>query len=234
MIRESTRQTWQALRSSQQFPGLRRFLIGRVFYTDAINTVIAYMALYVVNAAMATGLSRDEGEVTAQVVMISAVTFAVIGGFVWGSLVDRLGPRRTLMYVLWLWMGVFTLAAAIGFLTLPIAALYILAALAGIALGGVWSADRPYMLRLTPPERVGEFYGLYGMVSRFSAVFGPLIWSATTYVVVERMGFPPVIGQSVAILVLLAMVGVSYAILVPVSDEPRDWAALRRVASHEA
>jgi UMF1 family MFS transporter len=230
MIRESTTQTWQALRSSQRFPGLRRFLIGRVFYTDAINTVIAYMALYVVNAAVATGLTRDAGEVTAQIVMISAVTFAVVGGLVWGSLVDRLGPRRTLNGVLWLWMGVFSLAAAVGFFGLPIAALYVVAALAGIALGGVWSADRPYMLRLTPPDRVGEFYGLYGMVSRFSFVFGPLIWSATTYVVVERLGFPPLFGQSVSILVLLVMVVISYMILRQVTDEPRDWEALRRTA----
>ena len=227
MIRESTTQTWEALRSSQRFPGLRRFLIGRVFYTDAINTVIAYMALYVVNAAVATGLTRDEGEVTAQVVMISAVTFAVIGGLVWGSLVDRLGPRRTLNGVLWLWMGVFSLAAAVGLFGLPIAALYVVAALAGIALGGIWSADRPYMLRLTPPDRVGEFYGLYGMVARFSFVFGPLIWSATTYFIVERVGFPPLFGQSVSILVLLLMVVIGYLILRQVTDEPRDWEALR-------
>ena len=35
------------LRSSQRYPGLARFLIGRVFYTDAINTVIGvHGALY--------------------------------------------------------------------------------------------------------------------------------------------------------------------------------------------
>ena len=38
-------------------PGLLRFLIGRVFYTDAVNTVIIYMLLYVVNVAVATGLT---------------------------------------------------------------------------------------------------------------------------------------------------------------------------------
>src|SRR5581483_8298486 len=100
----------------------------------------------------------------------------------------------------------------------------------GLGLGGVWSSDRPYMLRIAPPDRVGEFYGLYGMVGRFSAVSGPILWSLTTFLVVERGGFSPLTGQSVAIVTLLAMIVVSYAILRHVSDEPRDWEALRRVS----
>jgi UMF1 family MFS transporter len=228
MIGESTRQTWDTLRSGHRYPGLLRFLLGRVFYTDAINTVISYMSLYTVNVAIATGLSRKQGELKAQIVLASAVTFAILGGFAWGWMVDRIGPKRTLTRVLWLWLATFSLAAAIGLFVLPIAFLYIVAAMAGIALGGIWTSDRPYMLRLTPPDRVGEFYGLYGMVGRFSAVSGPLLWSATTYVVVERAHFAVLTGQSIAILTLLVLVIVSYVILRTVTDEPRDWDVLSR------
>ncbi len=73
-----------------------------------------------------------------------------------------------------LWVGIFLLIALIGLLGLPIWVFYIVAAAAGVGMGGVWTADRPYMLRLTPPARIGEFYGLYGMVGRFSAITGPL------------------------------------------------------------
>jgi UMF1 family MFS transporter len=230
MIRESTRQTLHALRSGHEYPGLLRFLVGRVFYTDAVNTVISYMSLFVVNAAMATGLTRHDGEVRAQVVMLSAVTFAIVGGFVWGWLVDRWGPKRTLALVLWLWIATLALAAAIGFFGLPVVWLYVVAILGGFGLGGVWSADRPYMLRLTPPDRIGEFYGLYGMVGRFSFITGPIIWSATTFVVVERLGFPPLTGQAVGMVILLVMVLVSRSILRPVTDHRRDWAALRQAS----
>ena len=82
------------------------------------------------------------------------------------------------------------------------------------------------MLRLTPPDRVGEFYGLYGMVGRFSAVSGPIIWAATTYVVVERLGMRELTGQAIAIVTLLVMVAISVWILGPVSDTPRDRAKL--------
>ncbi len=227
-IRESTRQTIDTLRQGQRYPGLLRFLVGRVFYTDAVNTVIAFMSLYTTNVAIATGLGADAGRQQAGYIMLSAISFAVAGGFAWGWVVDRAGPKRTLNAVLALWIAIFALAAAIGFLRLPIAWLYVVAALAGLGLGGTWSADRPYMLRLTPPDRVGEFYGLYGMVGRFSAITGPVLWAATTWLIVERGGASEVTGQACAILLLLAMVVASAVILRPVTDEQRDWNALSR------
>jgi UMF1 family MFS transporter len=222
-VRESTAGTIAAVRSGHRYPGLVRFLVGRVFYTDAINTVIAYMGLYTVNIAVATGRTAAQGRTQAQLVLMSAITFAVIGGFVWGRMVDRIGPKRTLTRVLVMWFVIFALAAAIGAFAWPIAWLYLVAAMAGIALGGIWAADRPYMLRLTPPDRVGEFYGLYGMVGRFSFVSGPLLWTAVTYVAVERGGLPALTGQSLAIVSLLLMTIVGYVILRPVTDEARDW-----------
>jgi UMF1 family MFS transporter len=148
-------------------------------------------------------------------VLLSAITFAVAGGLVWGRIVDRRGAKQTLDAVLVLWILTFALAASIGALRLPGIGLYLVGALAGVALGGVWSADRPLMLELTPPDRVGEFYGLYGMVGRFSAISGPLLWSLVMYVSVERGGLPVLTGQSLAILSLLAMVITSFLILRP-------------------
>jgi UMF1 family MFS transporter len=227
MIRESTAQTLRTLREGHRYPGLLRFLFGRVFYTDAINTVISYMSLYAVNVAMVSGGTKEAGEKTAQLVMMAAISFAVVGGFAWGWLVDRIGPKRTLNIVLWLWLATFTLASSIGFLRLPVAWLYLVAAMAGVAMGGVWSADRPYMLRLTPPDRIGEFYGLYGMVGRFSAVTGPLLWSIIMYWTVQRGGIHELTGQSIALISLLGMVALGYWILRPVTDDRRDWERLR-------
>jgi len=33
-----------------------------------------------------------------------------------------------------------------------------------------------FMLRLSPPEKIGEFFGLYGIAGKFSAVSGPLLY----------------------------------------------------------
>ncbi|ODS59267.1 MAG: hypothetical protein ABS36_02110 [Acidobacteria bacterium SCN 69-37] len=212
-VRDSLRETIRTMRATQEYPGLARFLVGRVFYTDAINTVIAYMGLYTVNVALATGLTAEAGRAQAQLVLMSAITFSVAGGFVWGRAVDRVGPKRTLESVLMLWIVVFALAAAVGAFAWPIIWLYVVAALAGVALGGIWSADRPYMLHLSPPARIGEFYGLYGMVGRFSAITGPLLWAAIVYVAIEWNGLTPLTGQALAIVSLLVMIIVGYTIL---------------------
>jgi MFS transporter, UMF1 family len=225
MLRDSTAETLRTIRSGREYPGLVRFLIGRIFYTDPINTVIAIMMLYTINVAEHTGLTHEQGEETGKLIMLTAITFAVVGGFAWGWLVDRLGPKRTLNYVLYLWTGVFLLAAAVGIFSLPLVTLYVVACSAGVALGGIWAADRPYMLRLTPPNRIGEFYGLYGMVGRFSAITGPLIWALVTRFTVGMLGLPPHVGQGIGVLVLLVLIAVSYVILQPVTDVPRDWSA---------
>ena len=223
MVRESTAETIRTLRSGRDYPGLVRFLIGRVFYTDAINTVISIMALYTINVAISTGLTPLQGENQARLILMTAITFAVIGGFTWGWLVDRLGPKRTLDRVLYCWIAIFVLAAAVGILGLPLYALYVVACAAGFALGGIWASDRPLMLRLTPPWRIGEFYGLYGMVGRFSAVTGPLIWAGVTAITIRTLGLEPKVGQGIAVLVLLTMILISYVILRPVTDTPRKW-----------
>ncbi len=223
---EIMRGTIQTLREGEKYPGLLRFLIGRIFYTDAITTVISIMFLYTLNVAEADGLTPKQGSVAGMTIMMVAITFAVVGGFVWGRIVDRIGPKATLNWVLRLWMLTFVLAAAIGLLTLPLWTLYIVASMAGVCMGGTWSADRPLMLRLTPPDRIGEFYGLYGMVGRFSAITGPFIWALVAKATIESGWLKPAQGQGVGVIVLMCFVILSYYILRKVTDEKRDWSHL--------
>lgn len=198
--RAALRQVAVTFRSLRHRPNLARFLTGRLFYTDAVNTVIAFMGIYVTNAV---GMSAIE----AQIVLGIAIVFAAIGGFAWGSVVDRIGPKPALMRVMALWVVVFAWAAAVGLLELPPWSFWPVPALAGIALGGTWCADRPLMLELTPPERVGEYYGLYGMMGRFSAVTGPLLWA----LVADRLG----LGRPAAVSSLLLFILVAILILRP-------------------
>ena len=124
-------------------PGLVRFLIGRVFYTAAINTVIGFMALYTMHVSAASGLTESDAATQKNLVMAVAITFAVPAGFVWGHVTDRLGPKRTLDLVLYLWMATFALASGIGGFGMHVVWLYVVASMAGIAMAGTWAADRP-------------------------------------------------------------------------------------------
>jgi MFS transporter, UMF1 family len=215
-VREAFAQVIDTVRESHRYPGLFRFLVGRVLYTDAVNTVIAVMGLYVTNIAVEAGFEKAAGEALAQKILLVAVACAIVGGFVWGRIVDGIGPKRTLDLVLYLWIVVLIMAAAFGLLGLPLWLFYFIAGGAGVAMGGVNAADRIYMLRLAPPERIGEFYGLYGMVGRFSAVTGPLLWGL---IVGTFFAGRPGIGQPIGIFVMTVMVIGGYFVLRPVRDD---------------
>ncbi len=162
-----------------------------------------------------TSWALREGQST--IVLAVGIAAAVIGGFVWGPMVDRYGPKRTLDLVLVLWMVTLLLAVIIPVLDMPPMLFFIAASLAGIALGGTWSADRPLMLRLSPPRYLGQFYGLYAMVGRFASIIGPFLWGF----IVTTLG----LGRPLAIFTLFIMVVISFFILRPVSDTPRPWRA---------
>ena len=42
-------------------------------------------------------------------------------------------------------------------------------------MGGTWTVSRVMLLALSPPERVGEFFGVYVLTDKLSAVLGPTI-----------------------------------------------------------
>ena len=198
----------QTMAKVRLFPGVGRFLLGRIFYTDAVNTLIIFMGIYVTN-------ELGFNDIQAQIVLLVAVLSAMISAFLWGFIVDSIGPKRSLNIVLYLWMVVCIGVSSIALLNLPTAIIWIVASLAGTALGGTWCADRPYLLRLVPPAHTGEFFGLYNMVGRFASIMGPVVW----VLVAETLG----LGRPVAVLVLLVFILISYFILRGVTDKPNQW-----------
>ena len=91
----------------------------------------------------------------------------------------------------------------------------------GAGLGGVGVVDRLMLLRLSPPERVGEMFGLYGLVGKFSAVVGPIVYGV---IVSTLLGSLDRAAYQVAIASLFILLLVGLAILrgVPEGDPQND------------
>lgn len=197
-------------RQARRYRGLLPFLLGRMFYADAANTLIVMVVVYAT-----TSLQMTRGD--AGLVAILSIVVAIPAGLVWGRVVDRVGPKRTLDVVLVAWMAVFALVAAIPVLGLPSALIYPAGAAVGAALAGLWASDRPLMARLAPPRYYGQFFGLYAMVGRFGAVIGPAMWA----VIVDPgwLGW----GQPAGVVFLLVWVVIAFILLRPVDDRPRAW-----------
>ena len=88
--------------------------------------------------------------------------------------------------------------------------LWVVGPLLGVVLGSLSAVDRVFLLRLVPPERRGEDFGLYALVGKLSTGFGPLVlWGGTILVAHELAGLSKFDASRVAVVVLAgaALVG---------------------------
>jgi len=221
VVLASWRQLGTTIRHAREVPGLPRFLVGRFFYSDAVNTVIVVMSVV---AVQAVGLTPA----LANLMLLSLTIVAIAMSFVWGSLTDRLGPRRTLVIVLSSWavglvLGSVSLslngtdAITGGPVPTPIGLVFFLlaGAILGSGLGGVAVADRVFMVRLSPPGRVGEFFGIYGLVGKASQVIGQALYGLIVFLLLDSMG---VGAYQVAILSLIVTMLIGLWLVRTVSD----------------
>ena len=184
-----------------------RFLVGRFLYTDAINTVFLFNAVF---ARLELGFTDAQ---TDRLALIGIVC-AGLGAAAAGWMVDRLGPGRVLHGALYLQLAALV-AAVTASLTGFHAIGWMVAVAGGAGIGSAWASDRVLMTRITPPPLLGEFFGLYGVVGRFATVSGPLIWA----LVADGMR----LGRTTAMASLGVFIVVARWVLQRVDDTPRSW-----------
>ena len=59
---------------------------------------------------------------------------------------------------------------------------WVVGPLAGAGMGGVWVVSRTIVVELSPPEKVGEFFGIYGLAGKMASIAGPLLWGGVVWV----------------------------------------------------
>ncbi len=175
----------------RQYRSLFRFILIHFLVLDAVNTIIAFMSVY---ASKVIGFSGDQ--ITK--FLISSTVFAMIGSWVIGILVKHKGIIWSYWLVLALWIASLSLAA----ISQSEALFWLVGPLAGVGMGGVWVVSRAFIIELSPPEKVGEFFGLYGMAGKAASIIGPLLWGG----VVWALDTTGTLKYRVAVAVLLGIV----------------------------
>ncbi len=158
-------------RSTRRYADLLRVFAAGVFYQAGVATVIALAAIY---AQQVMGFKTQD---TILLVIVVNVT-AAVGAFAFGYAQDRIGKTAALRWTIVGWLGM-TLVAYFA-RTTP--AFWVAANLAGLCMGSSQSAGRALVAYLSPPERAGEFFGLWGVATRLAAILGPLSYGAVTWV----------------------------------------------------
>jgi UMF1 family MFS transporter len=164
--RESFSNVRRTLHDARQHPGTLRFILASFLYQDAMGTIVANMALY---AIFAMGFTKGS-EATLLLVLTLP---AIVGSYVIGRVVDRIGPKRALSWVIagWIVLLIAMMAAPTRM------SFWIVGAGIGLIFGGIATAERPLLLSLVPDIEAGRFFSLLVLSARAAAIVGPFIWA---------------------------------------------------------
>jgi UMF1 family MFS transporter len=174
MTADSIRNISKVFIDARSRPGMMRFFIGRFFIVEALETVIFFMGIFLVEAIGFSDSKAVIGNLNEVTIFLLAVTvFTVIGSLCWGFVTEKFGPRNSLLGTVMLWVA--TLTGILFISSKP--TFYVLGSLAGISLGGVWTTERPLLINLlSDNKRLAEYFGIFALTGRMAAVIGPIIW----------------------------------------------------------
>ena len=151
-------------------PDLRRFFLAYLFYEDGINTVVFFSSVFA---------GHTLGFTTAEVIQLYFVVqlSALAGAWAWGRPTDVKGPKLVVQVTLVQWC----LVVLAAYLVQTKTQFFVVAVVAGTALGAVQAASRTFMATLIPRGQEAEFFGFYTLCGKTAAIFGPLIFGLVSW-----------------------------------------------------
>jgi len=143
----------------------RKFLLSYFVYVDGVNTVIVFSSIF---AATTLGFETQE----LIVLFLIVQTTALLGSLIMAKPIDFWGPKKVVMLSLILWTAVSTVA----FFIQTKIQFVVIAFLAGLGLGTVQAASRAFHAQFIPEGKEAEYFGVYSLMGKSSAIIGPLIF----------------------------------------------------------
>jgi len=139
-------------------------------YLDGVETTIYFSGIF---AAKTLGFTTPE----VIKLFLAVQASALAGSLLLARPTDRWGPKRVLTITLVLWIAVSVGA----YLAHSKATFFGVAVIAGLGLGPIQAASRALMASLIPPGKEAEMFGFYAFCGKSSAVLGPLVFGAVSF-----------------------------------------------------
>lgn len=205
------------------------FLLGNFFCVDVLNTAILYFgdftrgtffvnqgtvenAEWVAREGASLSLLGMVVETPTQLLTIAGLSLnvlALIFGISLGFMTDRWGSLRVLrLSAAFLVLGL--LGAAFGGGGSLLVYMIGICGFGALGLAGIWTAGRKLLIELSPRDKLGEYFGLYGITTKLSvlgsAVFGIVFDQASRITGDDLMGWKAALTlQAVPLLIGLGL-----------------------------
>jgi UMF1 family MFS transporter len=146
-------------------------------HPEATDTVISIARAEILPPARQSSLPLIIGIII--VLELLGAAFAwLLGRPLFSQLADSLDTRRTIILAL----TVYAVIAVWGFFLNSVIEFWFLAWMVAIVQGGSQALSRSLYASMSPAAKSGEFFGLYGVMEKFSAIIGPLLFAAAATV----------------------------------------------------
>src|SRR3989344_2627053 len=194
-IKEEYRNYWTQFKELIKVPNLGLFLLSFFFFNDAVITAAINFPIYLEKVFAVADKTKS-------LILLGILVTSAIGAFCTGFVADKIGLKKTLLFVLGSWVFVFPALAIKSNFKLFI----VFAVLMGFMYGATWTVTRDTMTALTPKEKLNFGFSFYTMAERVSTLVGPLAWGLTVYLL-SGLG-PTAYRTSVAVMAVFVVIGI--------------------------
>ncbi len=169
-VRTSLRRLFKTFKEISKYKYIFIFLIAFLFYIDVVNGVIR-LAM-----TIGTNLEISSSILLAIVVVIQLIAFPA--AVVFGILSKRIGSKKMILFAIFIYFLIIFVAFNIKDDTKYL--IWVIAVLVGSVQGGIQAISRSYFARIltyenVPKNQSNEFFGFFGVFSKFSGIFSPFI-----------------------------------------------------------
>jgi MFS family permease len=142
-------------------------------HPDSSGTAITVRQMEVLAPIRKSNLPLILGTIIA-IGLAGALFALLLGRPLFGRLAGTLDTRRSIIVAL----CVYVVIAIWGFFLDSVIEFWFLAWMVAIVQGGSQALSRSLYASMSPAAKSGEFFGLYGVMEKFSAIIGPLLFAA--------------------------------------------------------
>jgi len=176
---------------------------------DSQGFAIALSAVEVLPLERQSNLGLILGLILA-IEVIGFILSYLLGPILFSSIVEKFNTKRSILLAL----SVYVVIAIWGFFLDSTIEYWFMAWMVAVVQGGSQALSRSLYAAMSPAAKSGEFFGLFGIMEKFSAIIGPLLFAAAA--VSFGSSRPAVLS-----LILLFLIGGGLLIFVNVEEGKR-------------
>jgi len=145
--------------------GVFAFLVAYFFFNDAILTAANNFSIFLEQVWKVP-------DITKTYILLGILITSAIGGLISGLVADKIGHKKTLVFILFGWIIILPFIAWINNFVLFVIA----TAVMGLWFGSNWAVSRSLMSHLAPANSHNLTFAYFGLVERASSLIGPMTW----------------------------------------------------------